>query len=99
MVSNIQGGSFFLPDWGKLVRMDADVETLDGEADMTRNYHCSDFLFSMKQEQRHLQGQDGIGELGKGIGDVRWLLRGDQGKVPFGSSTEGPAEAGNHNLW
>lgn len=48
MVSNIQGGSFFLPDWGKLVRMDADVETLDGEADMTRNYHYFDFPFSVK---------------------------------------------------
>lgn len=37
MMSNVQGGSFFLPDWEKSAGMDADVDKFNGEADTTRN--------------------------------------------------------------
>lgn len=54
MLLDAQGGSFFLPGWEKLARMDADAEKFGAEADMSRNYPCFDFLFSVGWERGDL---------------------------------------------
>lgn len=54
MLLDAQGGSFFLPGWEKLARMDADADKFGAEADMSRNYPCFDFLFSVGWERGDL---------------------------------------------